>query len=54
MRDGCSTVHHDDKRSFAAEEVDKELEKGIEGKGFVNITEGTNPESGFKGHETRP
>ena len=47
-------MHHDDERSFAAEEVDQELEKSVESEGFVDITEGTNPEGGFEGHETRP
>ena len=54
MRDGCSTVHHDDKGSFTAEEVDQELEKCVEGEGFVDIAEGTNPEGGSEGDETRP
>ena len=47
-------MHHDDERSFAAEEVDQELEKSVESEGFVDITEGTNPEGGFEGDETCP
>lgn len=35
MRDGCSAMHQDDKGTFATEEVDEELEEGIEGEGLA-------------------
>lgn len=54
VRDWCSAVHHDNEGSFAAEEVDQELEEGVEGKGFVDITERANPEGCLEGDETRP
>ena len=49
MRDRRSTVHHDDKASFAPQEVDHELEEGVEGEGFVDIAKGFDPEGGAEG-----
>jgi hypothetical protein len=31
VRDWSSTIHHDDQGSFAADEIDEELEEGIDG-----------------------
>lgn len=33
-----SSMHHDDKRPFASQEIDKKLKKGIDGEGLVDIT----------------
>ena len=54
MRDGGSAMHHDDQRSFTAEEVDEELKKGVKGEGLVNVTERIDPESDFERDETGP
>jgi len=32
-----SAVHHDDQGTFAAKEIDEQLEEGIDGKGLLNL-----------------
>lgn len=41
-------VHHDYKTSLTAEKVDKELEEGVEDEGFVDVSEGVDPEGDAK------
>lgn len=47
-------MHHDNEGSFTTKKVDKELEKGIEGKCLVNVTEGIDPEGGFQRDQACP
>jgi len=54
MIDGRTTVHHDDETALAAEEVDKQLEEGVEGEGFVDVAEGVDPEGYAEGGEGGP
>lgn len=37
-------MHHDDQAALAAEEVDEQLEEGVEGEGLVDVAEGPDPE----------
>ena len=54
MRDWCSTVHHDDQCSFAPEEVGKELKEGVEGEGFIDVSEGIEVECSCERHNRSP
>ena len=45
MIDRLAAMHHDDQTPFAAEEVDEQLEEGVEGEGFVDVAEGFDPEA---------
>ena len=47
-------MHHNDQTSLAAEKVDKELEEGVDCEGFVDISEGTDPEGNAEGGEAGP
>lgn len=49
-----TAVHHDDEAALAAEEVDEELEEGVEGEGFVDVAEGVDPEGYAQGGEGDP
>jgi len=54
MRDWGSTVHHDDERPLAAEEVDQKLEEGIEREGLIHIKERADPEGGLDRDQAGP
>ena len=47
-------MHHDDETSLAAEEVDEELEEGVDDEGFVDVAEGIDPEGDAEGRERCP
>ena len=47
-------MHHDDEAALAAEEVDEELEEGVEGEGLVDVAEGLDPEGGAQGDQRGP
>ena len=49
--DGGAAVHHDDEGALAAEEVDEQLEEGVEGEGLVDVAEGVHPEGHAEGGE---
>ena len=45
VRYGATAMHHDNQTAFASEEINEELEKGVDGESFVNVFEGIDPES---------
>ena len=49
-----SAVHHYNEGALAAEEVDEQLEEGVEGEGFVDVAEGADPEGYAEGDEGGP
>ena len=44
MVDRRTSMHHDDEAALAAEEVDEELEEGVEDESLVDVAEGADPE----------
>lgn len=54
VRDGCSACHEDDEGALAANEVDQELQEGVDGEGLVDVAEGIDPGGGLDRHQTAP
>ena len=54
VRDGCSACHEDDEGALTANEVDQELQEGVDGEGLVDVAEGIDPGGGLNRHETAP
>lgn len=47
-------MHHDYETALAAEVVDKQLEKGVEDKGLVDVAQRVDPEGDAEGGQTGP
>lgn len=48
MRNWGSSMHHDDKGTFAAQEVDQQLQECVYGEGFVDVAERIEVKCGFQ------
>lgn len=49
-----TAVHHDDERALSTEEIDEQLEEGVDGEGLVDVTDGIEELGGGEGHERHP
>src|SRR5690242_12985955 len=49
-----STGHEDDEGALAADEVDQELQEGVDGEGLVDVAERVNPGCCLDRHQTAP
>lgn len=52
--DGCSACHEDDEGALAADEVDEQLQEGVDGEGLVDVTERVDPGGSLDRHQTAP
>lgn len=54
MSYGGSAGHEDDECALTANEVDQELQEGVDGEGLVDIAEGVDPGRCLDRHQTAP